>query len=152
MMGNLKTLGEVIFSNLLSLIRQRFESSPPPGVSISFELFCVGSSICLRNNGNVSVRPSLHFQLSGRTTDTNMSSASVPAGCLEAIAASASPRHLREVLKALLVDLPARGCQVRRVRKAVERPKSSNRAKPRAEGKHPSTEKTCEPHLVFWAT
>eukprot|EP00108_Taenia_solium_P005977 TsM_000122900 transcript=TsM_000122900 gene=TsM_000122900 len=38
---------------------------------------------------------------------------SVPTAYLEAIAASVAPRHLQEALRALLVDLPMRGAQVR---------------------------------------
>ncbi|VDK33555.1 unnamed protein product [Taenia asiatica] len=38
---------------------------------------------------------------------------SVPTAYLEAIAASVAPRHLQETLRALLVDLPMRGAQVR---------------------------------------
>ncbi|KAL5110044.1 Telomerase protein component 1 [Taenia crassiceps] len=38
---------------------------------------------------------------------------SVPTAYLEAIAASVTPRHLQEALRALLIDLPMRGAQVR---------------------------------------
>ncbi|KAH9282634.1 Telomerase protein component 1 [Echinococcus granulosus] len=44
---------------------------------------------------------------------------SVPTAYLEAIAASVAPRHLREALHALLVDLPMRGAQVRLSRLAA---------------------------------
>uniref|UniRef100_A0A5K3FKL3 WD_REPEATS_REGION domain-containing protein n=1 Tax=Mesocestoides corti TaxID=53468 RepID=A0A5K3FKL3_MESCO len=44
---------------------------------------------------------------------------SIPTAYLEAIAASVSPRHLQEVLRALIIDLPLRGAQVQRARKAA---------------------------------
>ncbi|KAL7064751.1 hypothetical protein AAHC03_05310 [Spirometra sp. Aus1] len=47
---------------------------------------------------------------------TSPTSASVSAAYLESIAASACPRHLREVVKSLFTDLPLRGGQVRRAR------------------------------------
>ncbi|VDO03877.1 unnamed protein product [Rodentolepis nana] len=66
----------------------------------------------------VHLNASVKHQLTGGSEE---SGAAIPVGYLEAIGASVVPRQLREVLQALLVDLPTLGAQVKLSRSASGR-------------------------------